>query len=90
MPPTPSGQSELQHLQKLRHKLLTDDMEYPKKGVHKPKRDYARGQSLMRLVNIRLYELTGKDMYLWLGGHFKELESIRPEDDYDKLKFNLI
>ena len=44
----------------------------------------------MRLINIRLYELTGNDMYLWLGGNFKELEKIRPSGDYDKLKFNLI
>lgn len=65
-------------------------MEYPKSGKHKPKRNYDRDKSLMRLINIRLYELTGNDMYLWLGGNFKELESIQPREDYDKLKFNLI
>jgi hypothetical protein len=51
-------------------------MEYPKMGVHKPKRRYARDQSLMRLINVRLYELTGNDMYLWIGGHFNELNKI--------------
>ncbi len=76
MPPTPSGQSELQHLRSLRHKLLIDDMEYPKTGVHKPKRKYARDQSLMKLINVRLYELTGNDMYLWISGHFNELKKI--------------
>ncbi len=44
----------------------------------------------MRLINIRLYELTGNDMYLWLGGHFKELEVVRPVGEYDKLKFKLL
>jgi hypothetical protein len=73
MPPT---LTELQHLRNLRHKLLTDDMEYPKMGVHKPKRRYARDQSLMRLINVRLYELTGNDMYLWISGHFNELNKI--------------
>jgi hypothetical protein len=29
-------------------------------------------------------------MYLWLGGQFKELESISPKKDFDKLKFNLL
>ncbi len=76
MPPTPSDQSELQHLRSLRHKLLIDDMEYPKTGVHKPKRKYARDQSLMKLINVRLYELTGNDMYLWISGHFNELKKI--------------
>jgi len=76
LPPTPSGQSELQHLRSLRHKLLIDDMEYPKTGVHKPKRKYARDQSLMKLINVRLYELTGNDMYLWISGHFNELKKI--------------
>jgi hypothetical protein len=51
-------------------------MEYPKMGVRKPKRRYARDQSLMRLINVRLYELTGNDMYLWIGGHFNELNKI--------------
>lgn len=90
LPPTPSTQSELQHLQSLRHKLLKEDVEYPKKGTHKPHKQYKRDQSLMRLINIRLYELTGNDMYLWLSGHFKELESIHPREGYDKLKFNLL
>jgi hypothetical protein len=76
LPPTPSDQSELQHLRSLRHKLLIDDMEYPKAGVHKPKRKYDRDKSLMKLINIRLYELTGKDMYLWISGHFNELKKI--------------
>jgi hypothetical protein len=51
-------------------------MEYPKMGVHKPKKKYARDQSMMRLINIRLYELTGNDMYLWISGHFNELKKI--------------
>lgn len=76
MPPTPSDQSELQHLRSLRYKLLIGDMEYPKMGVHKPKRKYARDQSLMKLINVRLYELTGNDMYLWISGHFNELKKI--------------
>jgi len=76
LPPTPPTLSELQHLRNLRRKLLTDDMEYPKSGVHKPKKKYARDQSLMRLINVRLYELTGNDMYLWLSGHFNELKKI--------------
>lgn len=65
-------------------------MGYPKKGTNNTHKEYKRGRSLMRLINIRLYELTGNDMYLWLGGNFKELESIQPREDYDKLKFNLI
>lgn len=76
LPPTPPTLTELQHLRNLRRKLLTDDMEYPKMGVRKPKRRYARDQSLMRLINVRLYELTGNDMYLWIGGHFNELNKI--------------
>ena len=76
LPPTPSDQSELQHLRSLRHKLLIGDMEYPKLGIHKPKIKYDRDKSLMRLINIRLYELTGNDMYLWISGHFNELKKI--------------
>ncbi len=30
----------------------------------------------MRLINNRLYELTGNDMYLWLGGSYDELKKI--------------
>jgi hypothetical protein len=51
-------------------------MEYPKLGIHKPKIKYDRDQSLMKLINVRLYELTGKDMYLWTSGHFNELKKI--------------
>lgn len=76
LPSTPSALTELQHLRNLRHKLLADDMEYPKKGVHKPHKQYKRDQSLMRLINKRLYELTGNDMYLWISGHFNELKKI--------------
>lgn len=49
---------------------------YPNKGKYKPQDKYRRDRSLMRLVNIRLYELTGNDMYLWLSGHFNELKNI--------------
>jgi hypothetical protein len=38
---------------------------------------YRRDQSLMRLINTRLYELTGNDMYLWLSGHFAELNAAK-------------
>jgi hypothetical protein len=51
-------------------------MEYPKKGVHKPHKQYKREQRLMLLINQRLYELTGNDMYLWISGHFNELKKI--------------
>jgi hypothetical protein len=51
-------------------------MEYPKSGVHKPMSKYNREQKLMRLINVRLYELTGNDMYLWISGHFNELKKI--------------
>jgi hypothetical protein len=51
-------------------------MEYPKLGIHKPKIKYDREKSLMRLINVRLYELTGNDMYLWISGHFNELKKI--------------
>ena len=27
-------------------------------------------------INKRLYEITGNDMYLWLGGHYDELKKI--------------
>jgi hypothetical protein len=37
---------------------------------------YKRDKSLMRLINNRLYELTGNDMYLWLGGNYDELKKI--------------
>lgn len=56
--------------------MLSEDMEYPKMGVHKPSPQYKRDYSLMRLINKRLYELTGNDMYLWLGGCFNELNKI--------------
>lgn len=56
--------------------MLAEDTEYPKKGVHKPHKKYKRDQSLMRLINIRLYEITGNDMYLWISGHFNELKKI--------------
>jgi hypothetical protein len=51
-------------------------MEYPKAGVYKPMGKYNREQKLMRLINVRLYELTGNDMYLWISGHFNELNKI--------------
>lgn len=76
MPSTPPTLSELQHLRNLRHKLLTDDVEYPKMGIYKPQGKYRRDHSLMRLINVRLYEITGNDMYLWLGKHYKELKKI--------------
>ena len=76
LPPTPSTLTELQHLRSLRHKLLTEDMEYPKAGIHKPKIKYDCDKSLMRLINVRLYEITGNDMYLWISGHFNELNKI--------------
>jgi hypothetical protein len=60
----------------MRHELLTSDLEYPKNGVYKPQREYKRDRSLMQLINKRLYELTGNDMYLWLSGHFNELKKI--------------
>ena len=78
MPPTPSNRSELQHLRKLRHKILKEDAKYPKKkGVYKPPGKYRRDYFLMRLVNKRLYEITGNDMYLWLSGHNDELQKIK-------------
>lgn len=78
LPPTPSTSTELQHLRKLRRKMLTDDTKYPKKkGVYKPSAKARRDYSLMRLINKRLYQLTGNDMYLWLGGHYKELQKIK-------------
>jgi hypothetical protein len=54
--------------------MLTDDLQYPKNGVYKPMGKYNRDQRLMRLINVRLYELTKNDMYLWLSGHFNELK----------------
>jgi hypothetical protein len=45
-------------------------------GVYKPMHKYKRDKSLMRLINNRLYELTGNDMYLWLGGNYNELKKI--------------
>lgn len=77
MPPTPSTLTELQHLRNLRHKLLIADLEYPKRGVYKPMSKYRRDKSLMHLINVRLYELTGNDMYLWLSGDFNELKKIK-------------
>lgn len=56
--------------------MLADDMEYPKAGVYKPMGKYNREQKLMRLINVRLHELTGNDMYLWIGGNFNELNKI--------------
>jgi len=76
LPSTPPTLSELQHLRNLRIKLLTDDLEYPKKGVYKPQEKYRRDQALMRLINKRLYEITGNDMYIWLSGDFNELKKI--------------
>ncbi len=51
-------------------------MEYPNAGVYKPMGKYNREQKLMRLINVRLYELTGNDMYLWISGHFNELNKL--------------
>jgi hypothetical protein len=56
--------------------MLIDDLKYSKKGVYKPMGKYNRDQKIMRLINTRLYELTGNDMYLWLSGHFNELKKI--------------
>lgn len=56
--------------------MLFEDMKYPKKGVYKPMGKYNRDQKMMRLINTRLYELTGNDMYLWISGHFNELNKI--------------
>jgi hypothetical protein len=57
--------------------MLKSDTQYPKKkGAYKPMDKYKRDKSLMRLINNRLYELTGNDMYLWLGGNFNELKKI--------------
>lgn len=58
--------------------MLKADAKYPKKkGVYKPKGDYRRDYFLMRLINKRLYEITGNDMYLWLSGHYDELQKIK-------------
>lgn len=58
--------------------MLKADAKYPKKkGVYKHPGQYKRDYVLMRLINKRLYELTGKDMYLWLGGQFDELKKIK-------------
>ena len=58
--------------------MLKADANYPKKkGVYKPAGRYRRDHSLMRLINKRLYEITGNDMYLWLGGHNDELKKIK-------------
>lgn len=65
-------------------------MEYSEKGVHRPPLDYKRDRSLMRLVNFRLYEITGNNMYLWLGSLYKVLEDATVINQEDKLKFNLI
>ena len=57
--------------------MLTADAKYPKKkSVYKPAAKYKRDYVLMRLINKRLYEITGNDMYLWLGGHYDELKKI--------------
>jgi hypothetical protein len=60
----------------LRHNLLIADLKYPQKGVYKPMGKYNRDKKIMRLINVRLYELTGNDMYLWLSGDFNELKKI--------------
>lgn len=77
LPTTPPRQNELQHLRKVRHKMLVADLKYPKKGVYKPMGKYNRDKKIMRLINVRLYELTGNDMYLWLSGDFNELNKIK-------------
>jgi hypothetical protein len=58
-------------------------MEYPKAGTYKPMSKYNREQKLMRLINVRLYELTGNDMYLWISGHFNELKKIEDGQNRD-------
>jgi hypothetical protein len=58
-------------------------MEYPKAGIYKPMSKYNREQKLMRLINVRLYELTGNDMYLWISGHFNELKKIEDGQNRD-------
>lgn len=58
--------------------MLTADAKYPKKkGVYKPTTKYKRDYVLMGLINKRLYEITGNDMYLWLSGHYNELYKIK-------------
>lgn len=58
--------------------MLKADAKYPKKkGVYKPAGEYRRDYFLMRLINKRLYEITGNDMYLWLSGHHDELQKIK-------------
>jgi len=56
--------------------MLEKDVLYSKIGKHKPQNDYKKDIRMMRKINVRLYELTGNDMYLWLGGHFNELKKI--------------
>ena len=56
--------------------MLEKDALYSKIGKHKPQNDYKKDSRMMRKINVRLYELTGNDMYLWLGGHFNELKKI--------------
>ena len=57
--------------------MLVADLKYPKKGVYKPMGKYNRDKKIMQLINVRLYELTGNDMYLWLSGDFNELNKIK-------------
>lgn len=76
LPRTPRTLTELQHLRNLRHSLLIADLKYPQKGVYKPMGKYNRDKKIMRLINVRLYELTGNDMYIWLGGDYNKLKKI--------------
>lgn len=73
IPPAPNGVDELTHLRQLRHELLWGEVSrYAEKGYGNSV-DYDYSRTIMKEVNRRLYAITGKDMYLWLGNQIKEI-----------------
>lgn len=73
IPSAPNGLDELTHLRQLRHELLWGEVSrYAEKGYGNTV-DYEYSRKMMMAINRRLYQLTGRDMYLWLGNQIKEM-----------------
>lgn len=73
-PDIPQGTDELDYLRNYRHMMLRREAERSDVGESKRDNDRKRELLVMKKINVRLYELTGNNMYIWLGGHYEELK----------------
>lgn len=95
-------EAEINTLRQIRIRLIKISTEFDVEKTLKQRKDITRE---IKRTNKKLYELTGNDMYLWLGGHYNELENADQkakkvffqiketdinEKVYSKLKFKLV